>query len=304
MSVSLADKKFRRVFVSFFLLSCMMPLLVMILIIYQYTVPAMAPNQFEKLQGVFSTGLSAVLLFQMLGFALLWWWVGSLERLTREIETISSRHLNRGIAPLLQKANELEKIDVLVRRMGETLQEKRQQADAYASQVRELSARLTFLASIDELTQLYNRRHFKLKLAEAARRAKKIDMAFWLVRFEVDHFSSFGEKNGDQVLKALGGVVRKSLPASALAFRIGRNDFAVILSLSDGREAARVTQRLSRNVAAHKFCDKAGLPLGRVALSCGIAGFRNDPQALCTEAWRAMSNAQRNGRPIEVAAAA
>ncbi|MBI9084444.1 MAG: GGDEF domain-containing protein [Desulfobacterales bacterium] len=304
MSVSITDKRFRRVFVSFFLLSCMMPLLVMILMVYQYTVPLLTPGQFDALRPVYSTGLSTVLVFQILGFFLLLWWVNSLETLTREIESISSQHLSKNIVPLMQKTNELEKISVLVRRLGETLQEKVHQVDADATQIKALSARLTFLASTDELTQLYNKRYFKQKLSEAARRAQKIGMSFWLVRFEVDHFSSFGEKNGDQVLKELGQVVRKHLPTMAMPFRMGRNEFAFILSSGDGREAAKVTHRLSRAVAEHHFNDDAGLPLGSVTISCGIAGFRDDPAVLYADAWRALATAQRNGRPIEVAAAA
>lgn len=304
MSISITDKRFRRVFVSFFLLSCMMPLLVMILMIYQYTVPLLTAVQSDALRPVYNIGLSAVLVFQMLGFFMLWWWVNSLETLTREIESISSRHLSANIAPLMKKNCEIEKISLLVRRLGETLQEKGHQIDADATQIKRLSARLTFLSSTDALTQLYNKKYFKQKLAEAARRAQKIGMSFWLVRFEVDHFSSFGEKNGDQVLRELGRLVRKDLPTMAIPFRMGRNEFAFILPSGDGREAARVTHRLSRAVAEHHFNDDAGLPLGSVTISCGIAGFRDDPAVLYADAWRALAKAQRNGRPIEVAAAA
>ena len=304
MSVSITDERFRRVFVSFFLLSCMMPLLVMIFVIYRYTVPVLVPSQFEALRQVFNIGLSTVLVFQILGFFLLLWWVNSLEKLTQEIESISKRHLSKNIAPLLQKANELQRISILVRRLGETLQEKIHQVDAHATQVKDLSARLTFLASTDGLTQLYNKKYFKQKLTEAARRAQKIGMSFWLVRFEVDHFSSFGEKNGDQVLRELGRVVRKHLPTTALPFRVGRNEFAFILSAGDGREAAKATHRLSRAISEHRFQDDAGLPLGRVTVSCGIAGFRDNPSTICADAWRALVKAQRNGRPIEVAEAA
>jgi diguanylate cyclase (GGDEF)-like protein len=304
MSVSITDKTFRRVFISFFLLSCMMPLLMVIFMVYHYTVPLLGPFQLDELAPVFSAALSGVILFQVLGFFLLWWWVNSLEKLTGEIEEISCRHLpNR---PSLKGigTNELKKINTLVQRLNEELKEKMHQVDAYASQVRELTARLAFLSCTDELTQLYNQKYFEKKLSEATQRAKKIGMAFWLVRFEVNHFSSFGEKNGDQVLRMLGRLVKKILPATALPFRIGRNEFAVIIGKGDGRQAARTIHALSTAVAAYHFRDGAGLPIGKVSISCGIAGFKSDPETLRVDAWRALVTAQQNGRPIEVAAAA
>ena len=304
MSLSIVDKRFRRVFVSFFMLSCLVPLLVMYFMIYQYALPLLEPVQFHRLTQVFSLGLSAFLVCQVLGAVLIWWWVNSLEKVTREIESISIRHLSKNVKPLMAKANELQKISSLVQRLGEELQAKINQIDAYGTQIRELTARLTVLASTDELTRLYNQKYFEKKLSEAVRRAKKIGAGFWLVRFEVDHLASFGEKNGDQVLKELGQVVRKSLPTAALPFHVGRNDFAIILPTGDGREAARMTYRISRAIADHHFRDDAGLPLGQVSISCGIAGFRDNPDRVCTDAWRALTKAQRNGRPIEVAAAA
>lgn len=301
LSMTITDKGFRRLFLSFFMLSCMVPLLLMILMIYHYTVPALFPSQFTALRHVFDVGLVTIVLFQALGFGLIWWWVNSLERLTREVEAISSRHLGDGEAGRGGGRGELQRINRLVGRLHRELLAKSVQADSSARRLQDLDEELSTLSSTDTLTGLYNRRHFLRELAAAARRAERLGMNFWLVRLRVNRLSSFGDKNADAILQTVGRVVQKALPAQALPFATGRNEFALILHRGDGRQIARTTYRLVQAIESANYRNSRGVDLGAVSVACGIAGYKENVEVLCSAAWRAMETAGRLGRPIEVA---
>jgi len=301
MSASITDKQFRRLFVSYFLLSCMIPLLLMLLIVYGYTVPVLFPGQLAALRSVFNSGLVGILLFQVLGFALLWWWVHSLEKLSQDIENLSSRHLKPKALPALKQDSELQRIGALIGKLNDELTEKSQQAKMYATQVRELSDKLTVLANTDALTQLYNRKCFEQKLADAVHRAEKLNQSFWLVRMEVERFTAFDEKSADKVLTAVAKLLRKELRGDGLPFRIARSEFAVIFARGDGPRVARTIHRFVAAVSALELDLETGLPVEQISMSCGIAGYRHSVEELCADAWRAMKTAQSQGRPIEVA---
>ena len=298
---SITEKTSRRVFTVFVLLSCMLPLLLMIFIIYRQALPRMDPIQGSELGRVFHFGMAAVATLQALGAALWWWWVGSVERLARDVEDISTRCLGPPETAAPAGGSELLKLDHLVKRLGGELQISRQQADDYDQQLRELNEKLSTLENTDALTQLYNRRHFTRQLAQAARRADRLKMGFWLVRLEVEGLAGYGEKNADHILKGIGRIIQQRLPAHALPFAIDRNEFTLIIPRSDGREIARTTYQLVQAMEAEKFVNPQGVPLGAVRIFCGIAGYRKDLETLCAEAQQALETARRCRRPIEVA---
>lgn len=301
MFVSLSTEKFRRLFLTFVMLSCLLPVLIMIFIIYHYTVPVLEPYQMEDLRGIFNLGVISMLIVQGLGSALLMMWVNSFENLTREMEHVSHKHLQDIGGSAEESGNELTKLNTIFNRLTEELQSKVQQVNEYASEMQKVTEKVNAIACADDLTGLFNRRHFKQKLAEASRRADKLEHSVWLLRFEVDDFRKHNEKRADLLLEEIGKLVRRNLTKEALPFRIGRNDFAIILSDCDGKTTARTASRLSSAIKTHAFTDKAGLSLGSVSISCGIANYRNDMQALFNDATKALTMAQKTGEQIAVA---
>ena len=301
MFVSLATEKFRRLFLTFIMLSCLLPVLIMIFIIYHYTVPVLEPYQLEDLRGVFNLGIICMLIVQGLGSLLLLMWVNSFENMTREMEHVSSNHLKDVGGSFEESGNELTKLNTMFNRLSEELQSKIQQVNEHASEMQKVTVKVNTIACTDDLTGLFNRRHFKQKLAEASRRADKLEHSVWLMRFEIDDFRRLNEKCADLLLEEIGKLARQNLTTKALPFRIGRNDFAIILSDCDGKTTARTTSKLSSAVSAYTFTDKAGLSLGNISISCGIANYRNNMQALFSDASKALATAQKTGEPIAVA---
>jgi diguanylate cyclase (GGDEF)-like protein len=117
------------------------------------------------------------------------------------------------------------------------------------------------LAGSDSLTGLLNRRAF---LDKAIGR----EGGFRLMLLDIDHFKAFndrmGHEAGDQVLRAVAGVIQASRPMGSLAVRLGGEEFALLVPL--GRESECPPERLVAAIRARQ------MPLGQnVTVSIGFA---------------------------------
>jgi len=102
----------------------------------------------------------------------------------------------------------------------------------------------------DPLTELLNRRAFNQNLEHAVRQWERHRRAFVLVLGDVDHFKlindRFGHPVGDEVLRQMAIRIRSALRKSDLGFRIGGEEFAVLLSETSLRGGAEVANKLRR----------------------------------------------------------
>ena len=104
----------------------------------------------------------------------------------------------------------------------------------------------------DPLTELLNRRAFDQNLEHAMRQWERHRRAFVLVLGDVDHFKlindRFGHPVGDEVLRQLAARIRIGLRKSDLAFRIGGEEFAVLLTETSVKAGAEVAEKLRRRI--------------------------------------------------------
>jgi len=164
-----------------------------------------------------------------------------------------------------------------------------------------LEDRLRELAMHDELTGLYNRRHF-VELAEAeVARARRTGMPLSLAMLDIDHFKAvndaFGHPVGDAALKVLARCMRETLRTSDVPARLGGEEFVVLLMDTGLDGAVAVTERLRERVG------RAEVPAGRdrvarFTVSGGVAelapGERLD--GLLARADEALYRAKEDGR--------
>jgi diguanylate cyclase (GGDEF)-like protein len=108
--------------------------------------------------------------------------------------------------------------------------------------------RLSEQARTDELTGLFNRRHFHERLAAELARAEREEQPVGLVLLDVDDFKRVNDRHGhpvgDEVLIRFGGVLREHVRAADVVCRTGGEEFGVILPGADEHEAARAADRL------------------------------------------------------------
>ncbi len=163
---------------------------------------------------------------------------------------------------------------------------------------------MRFLAEHDPLTRLYNRRAFNHRLRVEAARARRYGTPFALVVLDVDGFKGindvYGHLAGDAALARVADLLGHMLRAADAAFRIGGDEFALILPELDHTAADPTVRR----IAAHleQVCAAEGHP---VTASFGVAVFGgdvHDPETLLRAADAAMYAAKRAGERVRLAA--
>jgi diguanylate cyclase (GGDEF)-like protein len=154
------------------------------------------------------------------------------------------------------------------------------------------------LAITDDLTGLYNRRHFQSRLAEERVRAERYGLCFSLLYLDIDGFKAindtWGHPLGDRILADMGKVMRQWGRASDLIARHGGEEFVVLLPMTDSAQAARAADRLRTLVQEHSFPRRK-----RLTISLGISSFPADgttEEELLKKADAALYLAKRLGR--------
>lgn len=152
----------------------------------------------------------------------------------------------------------------------------------------------------DPLTELLNRRAFDQNLEHAVRQWERHRRSFVLLLGDVDHFKlindRFGHPVGDAVLREMAARLRISLRKSDLAFRIGGEEFAVLLPETSVKAGTEVADKLRRRIDEEPFV----LPGGQVifpSMSFGVGGPMDlGPADLVAAVDRALYQAKALGR--------
>lgn len=150
----------------------------------------------------------------------------------------------------------------------------RREYDAQVAQ-QHLLAEVQTMATIDWLTNLYNRRHFFRVGEEEIARARRYDHPISVIMIDIDHFKlindTHGHSVGDEVLSAIAKRILDGLRQSDIAGRYGGEEFAVVLPETDLPSAASIVAERLRDTIASRPIDTAEGPLS-VTISVGVAG--------------------------------
>lgn len=137
--------------------------------------------------------------------------------------------------------------------------------------------KLQFNAATDPLTELYNRRLFEEHFEKELNRALRYNQHLALVILDLHQFKEvndrFGHPQGDLFLKTAAATLRKSLRTSDYAFRIGGDEFALLLVHSDSEQSNTLARRIRANFGSAVQSMQASVGLG---LDYGIAVFPGD----------------------------
>jgi diguanylate cyclase (GGDEF)-like protein len=103
-------------------------------------------------------------------------------------------------------------------------------------------------AITDPLTGLYNRRLFTENFDKELNRARRYSHPLSLVILDLHRFKEVNDKHGhprgDEVLRAAAATLKKSLRTSDFAFRIGGDEFALLLPQTDSVQASALSRRI------------------------------------------------------------
>ncbi|MCB9957003.1 MAG: GGDEF domain-containing protein [Rhodospirillaceae bacterium] len=169
---------------------------------------------------------------------------------------------------------------------------------AVVAQRRRYRADLESLARYDALTGLANRATFEDRLVTEFDRASRYEKKFGLLYIDLDGFKgindTLGHDAGDDVLRAVAGLLKRRVRAADTPGRLGGDEFAVLLTEVPGRDACReVAAEICKQVSELDFQGHT------VGASIGVAVWPDDA-ATPTEAMRradqAMYLAKKSGK--------
>ncbi len=154
-------------------------------------------------------------------------------------------------------------------------------------------------AVIDQLTGMLNRKALSTRVVELAQQSVVTGEAVGIIVGDLDHFKAIndtrGHSVGDIVLKEVAYVLRKRLRAFDLAYRLGGEEFLVLLPGSDLAQSAMLAEALRQGVAEHGVAGDV-----TVTMSFGVGASKQgqtfDYSEVFKEADEALYRAKRNGR--------
>jgi diguanylate cyclase (GGDEF)-like protein len=158
-------------------------------------------------------------------------------------------------------------------------------------------------AVLDPLTGLLNRAALDFRATELEQQARLSGGVVSIVVCDVDRFKrvndSHGHDRGDAVLRDVAYEIRKSLRSFELVYRIGGEEFLVLLPGIHLSEAAEIAERVRRSVMTARPGELA------MTISAGVASTAGDSlgyEELFRRADAALLQAKREGRNRVVAA--
>jgi diguanylate cyclase (GGDEF)-like protein len=168
-------------------------------------------------------------------------------------------------------------------------------------EVRVLQARLHQQVIHDPLTAMYNRRYldetFDRELVRAERRSYPVAVVLGDIDLFKDANDKYGHLAGDEILRTLGGLMRRSCRSSDIGYRYGGEEFLLVFPDMAVADARVRTEELRCKV------EDVEIPFGTlrlsVTMSFGVAVFPDDgktPDELIAAADHALYRAKDLGR--------
>lgn len=162
--------------------------------------------------------------------------------------------------------------------------------------------KLEVMASIDELTGIYNRRYLLSLSKVEVSRAKRHGLPISLLLMDLDHFKKvndqYGHALGDKVLKEVAQVILRNIREIDVFGRYGGEEFAVVLPDTLPAKAREVADRLCLAIYRHSIYHQNNSI--NITASFGVAGSLNmhegSLRSLLNNADQALYQAKAGGR--------
>jgi diguanylate cyclase (GGDEF)-like protein len=281
------------------------PLLTLAYMLRQWVFPAVAAQP-----GSDSTALPLLLIFTLisvLGGAYIIWDIGG------AVAGIAQRMAEQALIGLGKRRDEVGTLMGSFNKMLGTIEQQAAEIhnfatrlDAAYKELESTNARLKETSFKDEVTGLYNRRFFSLRLEEELSRYRRFNHPVSVVLLDLDGFKSvndsLGHAVGDDTLRDVAQILMKHSRGINVVSRYGGDEFAVLLVETSKAGARLYADRIREVVAKYPFSH------GKVlTASFGVASLPDDEAATADDLFRsaddALYAAKRAGKN-QVAAAA
>ena len=288
---ALAGRRVRRKILLALTLSAVLPLTVLGYILLVHVLPLLDP----VLHRSTVLGLQGLIVFTGLliagGAYVLWDLATAVARAAESF---------KGPAPLQGLENRTDEIGSLMQsfsRMIGTIETQAQEINGFASRLdaayKELertNSRLKEFSFKDEVTGLYNRRFFSIRLEEEVSRHRRFRHPVSVVLLDLDGFKAVNDQHGhgagDDTLRDIAQILLKHSRGINVISRYGGDEFVVLLVETSKAGARLYADRIRQVVARYPFSH--GL---RVTASFGISSLPEDVAPSAEEMMRSADEA-------------
>src|SRR5205809_2785694 len=285
-----AGRRLRKKLVVALTLSSAVPLLVLAYVVRAFVLPSRAAGD-----SMFIGGLQALLASAVIGMiagAYIIWDVG--RTVARIAEMLASE---RAISGLGRRKDEVGTLMTSFNRMLETIEQQAGEINSFATlldaaykELESTNARLKETSFKDEVTGLYNRRFFSLRLEEELSRYRRFNHPVSVVLLDLDGFKAvnddLGHAVGDDTLRDVAQILMKHSRGINVVSRYGGDEFAVLLVETSKAGASLYGDRIRQVIAGYAFSHRQP-----ITASLGIASLPDDEASTSEDLVRASDGA-------------
>lgn len=280
----------RKILLSLALCSAV-PLLILTYVLYARVVPLLDPT----VHGPLVVGLQLLIiligLLMAAGGYVIWDVANAVARTAEFIS--AARHLEG----LGTRRDEIGLLMSSFSRMLATIETQSAEINAFSARLdsayKELevsNSRLKEFSFKDEVTGLYNRRFFSVRLEEEVSRCRRFNHPVSVVLVDLDDFKvindELGHQAGDDTLREVAQLLLKHSRGINVICRYGGDEFAVLLVETSKGGARLYADRIRQVLATHPFAHGR-----RVTASFGVASLPEDVAPVTDELIRAADDA-------------
>ncbi len=144
--------------------------------------------------------------------------------------------------------------------------------------LRESERRYKELSITDNLTRIFNSRHFFDQIKIETERFTRYNRPLSLLIMDIDDFKKYndryGHMEGDRVLARLGSIIKESLRMTDSAYRYGGEEFTVLLPETEGKQSLIIAERIREAFAKEPFSPNGNESV-HISISIGVAEYHD-----------------------------
>jgi diguanylate cyclase (GGDEF)-like protein len=288
--VAFAGQRLRQKVMLALALSGVLPLLVLAYVTTTFIVPEM-----NSMEPVRLAGLYVLIFFTVMAMASGGYIIWDLGRTVGRMADMLAREERLG-----QIENRRDEVGTLMQSFGKMLETIEQQAaeinsfatrlDAAYKELESTNVRLKETSFKDEVTGLYNRRFFSIRLEEEMQRHRRFNHPVSVVLLDLDGFKAvndeLGHAVGDETLRDIAQILMKHSRGINVVARYGGDEFAVLLVETSKAGSRLYADRIRQVISTFPFSHGK-----RLTASFGIASLPEDEASTSEDLVRAADDA-------------
>lgn len=142
-----------------------------------------------------------------------------------------------------------------------------------ALEIDQYNRSLMKMSITDDITMLYNHRHFNSILEQRIEASSPFILAFLEVNFIKSYNNLFSRSQTDDVIREVSKLLQDSLRDEDLPFRIGNDTFSILFNTTNIELVLDYVRDFQNKVASLSFLGKDRLPTDLVSVSAGVTPF-------------------------------